>query len=80
MSNKEIVEDLLRRLPESASLHDIAREIEFVAGVKEGLAVGERIATAPSRLARECAKLSKREEQAFAEESFRTDAQEWPAY
>ena len=80
MSNKEIVEDLLRRLPESASLHEIAREIESVAGVKEGLAVGEHMATGQSRLARECAKLSKREEQAFAEERFRTDAQEWPAY
>lgn len=46
MSNKEIVEDLLTRLPESASLHDIAREIEFVAGVRQGLAEldrGERI-------------------------------------
>lgn len=38
MSNKQIVEDLLQRLPESLSLHDIAREIEFVAAVREGLA------------------------------------------
>ncbi len=37
MSNKEIVIDLVRRLPESASLQDIAREIEFIAGVREGL-------------------------------------------
>jgi len=37
MSNKEIVMDLLGRLPEQASLHDIAREIEFVAAVREGL-------------------------------------------
>lgn len=36
MSNKEIVADLLGRLPANASLHDIAREIEFVAGVSEG--------------------------------------------
>ena len=46
MSNKQIVEDLMHRLPEDASLHDIAREIEFVAGVREGLAEldrGERI-------------------------------------
>jgi predicted transcriptional regulator len=46
MSNKEIVVDLLRRLPEDASLHDIAREIEFVAGVRQGLDEldrGERI-------------------------------------
>ena len=33
-----------------------------------------------SRLVRECAKLSKTEEQAMAEEGFRGDAQEWPAY
>ena len=38
MSNKQIIEDLLQRLPESLSLHDIAREIEFVAAVREGLA------------------------------------------
>ena len=46
MSNKQIVEDLMHRLPEDASLHDIAREIEFVAGVREGLAEldrGERV-------------------------------------
>jgi predicted transcriptional regulator len=46
MSNKEIVEDLLQRIPEGASLHEIAQEIEFVAGVGQGLAEldrGERI-------------------------------------
>jgi predicted transcriptional regulator len=46
MSNKEIVEDLLQRIPESASLHDIAQEIEFIAAVRQGLAEldrGERI-------------------------------------
>jgi predicted transcriptional regulator len=46
MSSKEIVQDLLQRLPEDASLRDIAQEIEFVAGVREGLAEldrGERI-------------------------------------
>lgn len=46
MSNKEIVQDLLQRLPESASLHDIAREIEFIAAVRQGLSEldnGERI-------------------------------------
>jgi hypothetical protein len=31
MSNKEIVEDSLQRLPDGASLHEIARKIEFVA-------------------------------------------------
>ncbi|MDQ2920631.1 MAG: hypothetical protein M3R52_03295 [Acidobacteriota bacterium] len=42
MSNKQIVEDLLRRIPEGASLHDIAREIEFVAAVRQGLAELDR--------------------------------------
>jgi predicted transcriptional regulator len=42
MSNKQIVEDLLQRIPESASLHDIAREIEFIAGVRQGLAELDR--------------------------------------
>lgn len=42
MSNKEIVMDLMSRLPEKASLLDIAREIEFIAGVREGLAELDR--------------------------------------
>jgi hypothetical protein len=37
MSDKQIVEDLLQRIPEDASLHDIAREIEFIAAVRQGL-------------------------------------------
>jgi len=36
MSNKEIVVDLVRRLPDEVTLQDIAREIEFIAGVREG--------------------------------------------
>jgi predicted transcriptional regulator len=36
-SNKEIVQDLLQRLPEGISLHQIAQEIEFVAAVRQGL-------------------------------------------
>jgi predicted transcriptional regulator len=46
MSDKQIVEDLLQRIPEDASLRDIIREIEFVSAVREGLAEldrGERI-------------------------------------
>jgi predicted transcriptional regulator len=46
MSTKEIVRDLLERLPENASLRDVAREIEFVAAVRDGLAeldAGQRI-------------------------------------
>ncbi|MFA5264565.1 MAG: hypothetical protein WC378_12155 [Opitutaceae bacterium] len=37
MSDKQIVNALLERMPEDASLRDIAQEIEFIAGVKEGL-------------------------------------------
>ena len=37
MSNKEVVTHLLTRLPEDVSLERIAREIEFIAGVQEGL-------------------------------------------
>lgn len=42
VSNKEIVADLLQRLPDSASLNDIAREIEFVAAVRQGLSELDR--------------------------------------
>ena len=42
MSAKQIVHDLLDKLPEDASLYDIAREIEFVAGVREGFAQLDR--------------------------------------
>ena len=42
MTSKQIVEDLLQRMPEGASLHDIAREIEFVAAVRQGLAELDR--------------------------------------
>lgn len=42
MSNKEIVLDLVKRLPEETSLHDIAREIDFVAGVRDALAELDR--------------------------------------
>jgi hypothetical protein len=42
MTNKEIVQDLLRRIPDDASLQDIAQELEFIAAVREGLAELER--------------------------------------
>ncbi len=42
MSNREIAIDVIRKLPEDATLHDIAREIEFVAGVREGFEQIER--------------------------------------
>jgi hypothetical protein len=38
VSNKEIVADLLQRIPDNASLNDIAREIKFVAAIRQGLA------------------------------------------
>lgn len=37
MTNKEIVQDLLRRIPDDTSLEDIARELEFIAAVRQGL-------------------------------------------
>ena len=37
MNNKEIVRDLLRRIPDDVSLQDIGRAIEFVAAVRQGL-------------------------------------------
>jgi hypothetical protein len=42
VSNREIAIDLIRKLPENASLHEIAREIEFIAGVREGFEQLER--------------------------------------
>jgi predicted transcriptional regulator len=42
MSNKELVADLMARLPDNASLMEIAKEIEFVAGVREGFAQLDR--------------------------------------
>lgn len=42
MDSKQIVQDLLQRLPADASLHEIAREIEFIAAVREGLAELDR--------------------------------------
>jgi hypothetical protein len=37
MTNKEIVQDLLRRLPDDASLEDIARSLRFIAAVRQGI-------------------------------------------
>ena len=36
MSNREIAIDVIQKLPEDTSLRDIAKKIEFVAGVREG--------------------------------------------
>jgi hypothetical protein len=42
MSNREIAIDLIKKLPPDASLHEIAREIEFIAGIREGFEQLER--------------------------------------
>ena len=42
MSSKDLAIDLIRRLPDEVSLRDIARELEFVAGVREGFDSFER--------------------------------------
>jgi hypothetical protein len=42
MSNRELVIDLINKLPADTSLQDIAREIEFVAGVNEAIAQSDR--------------------------------------
>ena len=38
MTNKEIVQELLQRIPDDASLQDIVRELEFMTAVRQGLA------------------------------------------
>ena len=46
MSTKQIVQDLLQKMPDDVSLHQVAQEIEFVAAVRQGMAEidrGERI-------------------------------------
>jgi hypothetical protein len=42
MSNRELVIDLINKLPADMPLQDMAREIEFVAGVKEAIAQSDR--------------------------------------
>ena len=53
MSNREIAIDLIKKLPEDATLHEIAREIEFVAGVREGFEQIERGEGVPAEKVRE---------------------------
>ena len=38
MTNKEIVQDLLERIPDDTSLEDIAYELEFIAAIQQGVA------------------------------------------
>jgi predicted transcriptional regulator len=53
MSNREIAIDLIQKLPENTSLREIAREIEFVAGVREGFEQIERGEGVPADKVRE---------------------------
>lgn len=42
MSNRELVLDLVGKLPDDAPMEEILRKIEFVAGVREGLDQADR--------------------------------------
>ncbi|MEE7625829.1 hypothetical protein V3O24_06625 [Methylobacter sp. Wu8] len=42
MSSKEIIKDLLLRLPDEVSLHQIAQEIEFIVAVRQVMAELDR--------------------------------------
>lgn len=42
MSTREAVQSILQTLPPEVSLHEVAREIEFIAGVRDGLAELDR--------------------------------------
>jgi hypothetical protein len=42
MSNRDLVIDVLNKLPEDAPIQEIIRQIEFVSGVKEGREQSER--------------------------------------
>ena len=53
MSNRDIAIDLIQKLPAHASLLEIARELEFVAGVREGFEQIERGEGVPAEKVRE---------------------------
>ena len=42
MSSKDLVLELVKKLPDEASMLDIAREIEFVAGIREAMGEFDR--------------------------------------
>ena len=52
MSNREIVIDLLAKLPEDAPLEEIAREIEFLAGIRTAREQAQRREGIPADEAR----------------------------
>jgi hypothetical protein len=37
LTDKEIVQELLRRMPEGVSLQDVVQELEFIVAVRQGL-------------------------------------------
>jgi predicted transcriptional regulator len=53
MSNRDIAIDLIKNLPEDVPLKDIAREIDFIAGVREGFEQMERGEGLPAEDVRE---------------------------
>jgi len=38
MTNKEIIQDLLQRIPDDASLSETTHELEFIAAIQKGVA------------------------------------------
>jgi hypothetical protein len=42
MSSKEVAIEVIKKLPDEASLLEIAQELEFVAGIREGAAELDR--------------------------------------
>ena len=42
MSTREAVQSILEKLPAGISLHEVAREIDFIAAVRDGLAELDR--------------------------------------
>lgn len=52
MSNRDLVMDLLSKLPEDAPLQEIAREIEFLAGIRTAREQARRREGVPAEKAR----------------------------
>lgn len=53
MSTREAVQTILKQLPSDVSLHEVAREIEFIAAAREGTAELDRGEGIPIDLVRE---------------------------
>jgi predicted transcriptional regulator len=53
MSTHEAVQTILQQLPPDVSLHEVAREIEFIAGVRKGFAELDRGEGVPIEQARQ---------------------------